>query len=299
MRMWTRLLPVCVTLGLALACTPEATIAFPGHARAPAATPSPSAFPTAAAPTVLPAATPRSVDGWHDWPVVPVVPTSVQAIYDRGQALGNDPHAFSVLGDCQSEPDVFLGVYDRDPQTVAALPADLQATVAYFAGSFDRPSPTVRGGTTAAALLLADWTQGMYGCQANETPLACELRLHRPAFALVHVGTHYEVRNSIYLQKVVAQLIDAGVVPILVFKADDREGDERINQDYAQLAVQYDLPVWNFWLATAGLPNHGLYTKPDMAFEGPIYLTEAALQVQRTTALQALDAVRRGLRTAP
>jgi hypothetical protein len=293
-------------LCLLAGCTPlaAATLPDPLPSAIPSLPPQPTgtANPAPVLPTATPAssATPRSADGWKSWPQVPDVPGSVRAIYDRGQQLGNAPRAFSVLGDCQSEPDVFLGVYDRDPQTVAALPADLQETVAYFAGSFDRPSPTVRGGTTAAALLWTDWTQGRYGCQPNETPLTCELRIHRPSFALVHVGTHYEVRNMSYLQRVVAQLIDNGVVPILVTKADDREGDDRINHDYALLAVQYDLPLWNFWAATAGLPGRGLYTRTDaLSFEGDIYLTGPALQIQRLSALQALDAVRRALRTVP
>jgi len=192
----------CLLIGLLAACVlpaaqvPAAPSPLPDPSSTallanlpPTATLQPSTTPTE---TLIPSATPRSPDEWKSWPELPAVPGSVQAIYNNGQQLGNDPHAFSVLGDCQSEPDVFLGVYDRDPQTVATLPAGLQETAAYFAGSFDRPSPTVRSGSTAAALLWAEWTEGKYGCRPNETPLTCELRIHRPSFAFVHVGTHYE-----------------------------------------------------------------------------------------------------------
>ena len=53
--------------------------------------------------------------------------------------------------------------------------------------------------------------------------------------------------------------MDAGVVPILATKADNREKDERINRDMAMLAAEYDLPLWNFWAALSDLPDRGLY----------------------------------------
>ena|SRR5689334_12659567 len=39
---------------------------------------------------------------WMSWPVNPVVTQHVREIYHLGQSLGNDPHGFSILGDCQS-----------------------------------------------------------------------------------------------------------------------------------------------------------------------------------------------------
>ena len=92
---------------------------------------------------------------WQYWPVLPVVPQYVRDIYQNGQSLGNNPHAFSVFGDCQSEPKVFLGIYETDPQAIAGLPPNLQETVTWFIGSFNRASPTVGGGTTTGALLWA------------------------------------------------------------------------------------------------------------------------------------------------
>jgi hypothetical protein len=295
------------------AASPPASTALPGPtassraASSPSPQPSPTFTPTppdpgATLPIAAPSATPLpalSAEDWKSWPEVPVVPGLVSLIYQTGQQMGNDPHAFSVLGDCQSQPDLFLGIYDRDPQSAAGLPAELQETVANFAGSFDRPSPTVRGGTTAAALLWPDWTQGKYGCRKDETPLTCELRIHRPSFAILHVGTHYEEREINYLNRIIAQLISRGVVPLLATKADDREGDERVNRDYAVLAVQYNLPLWNFWAATSELPDRGLYTRTEVRYQGDVYLTEAARAIHRYSALQALNAVWRAAAGVP
>ncbi len=66
-------------------------------------TPVPSLTPS---PTFDPAA-------WTVLPVVPQLDERVKAIYQRGQELGNDPRAFSKIGDCGSTPAWFLGDFDR------------------------------------------------------------------------------------------------------------------------------------------------------------------------------------------
>jgi hypothetical protein len=227
--------------------------------------------------------------------VVPVISDHARQIYLLGETLGNDPHAFSVFGDCQSEPDVFLGIYETDAHAIASLPQSLKETVAWFSGSFNRLSPTVRGGTTAGALLWDGWTQDEFTCTIYDTPLNCELRIHKPSFVIIHVGTHYENRNEIYMRTILDQLIAKGVVPILASKADDRELDEHVNTQYAQLAVEYNIPFWNFWAAVDGLLNRGLYTRPDATYQGDLYLTDEAAALQRISALQVLDIVHRAV----
>jgi hypothetical protein len=246
-------------------------------------------------PTLLPSALFLDPANWHKWPVIPVVPEYSRQIYLLGQSLGNDPHAFSVFGDCQSEPKFFLGIYETDPQAIAALPSNLQETVAWFSGSFNRSSPTVRGGTTTGALLWDQWHQNKYTCTIYETPLQCELRIHKPSFVIIHVGTHYENRNEDYMRSILDQLIAAGVVPILASKADDRELDEHVNAQYAQLALEYSIPFWNFWAAVESLPNRGLFTRPDATYQGDLYLTDESAAIQRLSALQVLDIVRRAI----
>jgi hypothetical protein len=299
-----------------LAAPISTAISLPGHSSQPSPTSSPTPqpiFPTTPTETALPSQTLEpsatstsdptplaavlSVDpaDWGNWPVLPIVSKRARQIYQTGQSLGNDMHTFSIFGDCQSEPDVFLGIYETDPLLVAELPSSLQETVAWFAGSFYRQSPTMKGGTTTGALLWPPWHQNKYTCTLYESPLQCELRIHKPAFVIIHVGTHYESHNQDYMRKILDQLIAAGVVPILATKADDSELDQHVNAQYAELAVEYDIPFWNFWAAVIELPNRGLYTRPDAKFQGDIYLTDEAVAIQRTSALQVLDRLRRAV----
>jgi hypothetical protein len=230
-------------------------------------------------------------ENWKSWPVFPVgLSEAMREVHARGQENGLNDQAFSILGDCQSEPDLFMGVYDRDPAVVAALAAHLRETVAHFKGSFDRYSPTVAGGTTEGALLWHAWNTNEEGyCQLYENPLQCELRYHQPIIAFIHVGTHWEARNEQYLREIIEILIDNGTVPVVVTKADNRELDERVNSNYVRLAAEYELPVWNFWASVQDLPNQGMVLDSDM------YLTDEALAVHRLGALEMLDWLYRAL----
>ena len=265
---------------------------------APSRTPRPATkASTIVLPTLKPSSTPLAdftpfdVDAWKEAPVIPNVDPSIQAIYQYGQTLGNDPHAFSIFGDCQSRPADFFGVFETDPAVVQELPPELQETIANFQGSFNRESSTAQDGTTPGSLLWTQWHRGEYGCTFAETPVECELRVHRPSFVIIQIGTHFESRNTEYLREVILQLMDAGVVPILATKADNREKDERINRDMWDLASEYDLPLWNFWAEVSDLPNRGLYTRDDRPLQGDIYLTDEALLRHRMTGLEALNAV--------
>ncbi|MEX2161185.1 MAG: hypothetical protein WD751_04645 [Anaerolineales bacterium] len=251
------------------------------------ATPTPAAQPAA---SEVSSATPAATADWKSWPMLPTVSAELKAVYQLGLENGNDPHAFSILGDCQSQPDVFLGLYDSDPAAVADLPDHLQETVRFFSGSFDRYSPTVKDATTTGALLWGEWNDNKEGlCEPGETPLDCELRVHRPSIVIIHIGTHWETRNYKYLTIIVEKIIEHGAVPVLATKADDRELDERVNEDVAALAEELGLPVWNFWAAVQGLTIGGL--DPDSTWE----LTGEALEIHRLSALEALDAVWRAV----
>ncbi|MDP1545630.1 MAG: hypothetical protein Q8L87_06370, partial [Anaerolineales bacterium] len=94
-----------------------------------------------------------------------------------------------------------------------------------------------------------------------------------------------------YLRKIITQLINRGVVPILATKADNRELNHRVNRDMALLASEFNLPLWNFWSAVSALPNRGLYTRSDRPLQGDIYLTDEAQEIHRITGLEALNIV--------
>ncbi len=230
-------------------------------------------------------------DEWKDLPVLPEPAESIREIYQLGITLGNDPNAFSIFGDCQSRPADFFGVFETDPLLMESLPDELRETVEHFNGSFNRESPTSQDGTTPGALLWDQWHRGQFGCTFAETPVDCELRNHRPSFVIIQIGTHFESRNTEYLRKIIAQLIDNGVIPILATKADNRELDDRVNRDMALLADEFNLPLWNFWASLSDLPDRGLYVMKGREEQGAVYLNEEAQAIHRMTGLEALDIV--------
>ncbi len=241
---------------------------------------------------------------WESLPVIPTISDTVLKIYQAGQKDHNDPHAFSKVGDCETSSPYFLADFDLGQKAYnLGSYQDLQTTIDYFAGSFGRTSLAAGTGYSAASVLseiMSDPKQ----CRPDEIPLACEFRLHRPSFVLVMFGTNdYANSRSAfegYLKMIINYSIQYGVVPVLATKADNREGDMSINALIAEVAHEYDLPLWNFWAAVQALPDHGLKDDgihltyfPDH-FNDPAAM-QYAFPVRNLTALQVLDALQKAV----
>lgn len=238
---------------------------------------------------------------------MPVVPAAVSGrvreIFAHGQERGLDPQAFSKVGDCEATPTWFLGDFDLGAQYYSLGEYTyLEGAIANFQGSFERQGLATYRGFTAASALTTLWADPKQ-CQPGETPIDCEVRLHRPAFALVMLGTndvHYLDSFEANLRRILDDLIEQGVVPILATKADNLEGDYAINAVIARTAYEYELPLWNFWAAVQPLPDHGLQedgshlTWAGNHFDDPLRM-QAAWPWRNLTALQTLDAVWRGV----
>lgn len=266
--------------------------------------------------TVLPNSPtiPASID-WMNLPVIPTVSQTARSIYLRGIEMGNDPHSFSKIGDCQSISTYFLSYFDMPGLYNLGDYAPLQKTIDWYSGSFSRDSLAVKGGFNAAAILSplrADPKQ----CKPNENPIMCEFRLHNPSIAIISLeewwAGHPENYES-YLRQIIEYSIDQGVVPIIATKADNLEGNYLINQTIAKLAQEYDIPLWNFWAAIQSLPNHGLIAVDSSGavdmfhlthsegyyFYNDLAATQSGWSIRNLTALQALNAVKRGLTNQP
>jgi hypothetical protein len=235
------------------------------------------------------------------------VSNSARELYQRGQDAGNNPRAFSKIGDGEISADWFFTAFDLG-QGYYDLGAhqDLAAVIEYFAGSFGRIGVAAKRGFNTARILdpaMSDSTV----CQSAETPLACELRLERPAFAILSLGTNQVWQPEEFevgMRQILNILVSQSVVPILSTKGDNLEGDHRINRTIACLAQEYDLPLWNFWSAIQPLPNHGL--QPDLEhltygitdFDDA-HAMQSAWAIRNLTALQVLDAVWRAVTARP
>lgn len=252
--------------------------------------------------------TPLPQDFWKKLPVIPdTISDRVREIYKNGLELGNNPQVFSKIGDCNSSAPAFLVGFDNEYELGDY--SYLQPTISYFQGSFERSSFVAKGGMNSSGLLTTLWANEK--CAYNETPLDCQYRLDKPSFAIISIGTNegwFINKDSTSFERnmriIIEGTINKGIVPILATKADNLEGDNSVNETLARLAMEYEIPLWNFWAATQPLPDHGLrdsnghlnsisYTTfTDFTM---YYSLECGMQIKNLTALQMLDFLRKQL----
>ncbi|MBI5713227.1 MAG: SGNH/GDSL hydrolase family protein [Chloroflexi bacterium] len=269
-------------------------------------TPSPTPTITLTPTLVVPTQPPAAANGYVP-PLPPNASRHAREIYARGLAAGNNPHAFSKVGDCHSTFPNFLGEYDTPNMYNLSAQYDyLRATIIQFKGSFAHESMVASNGDTLDAMLDPKWANPNV-CKSGETPLECEVRTHKPSIMFVSLGTneflytsdHYESQ----MRRLIYYLLDHGVVPIIATKADNREFTNYLNPINARLAKEYEVPFWDFWSAVQSLPNHGLaenyihlsYSTRIFYFDDPAAL-QLGWTIRNLTGLQALDAVWRGVR---
>lgn len=263
-----------------------------------------------AASTQAAAATPRptlAADEWKTLPIVPTVSDAMREVYKRGLEMGNDPNAFSKVGDCQTNTGFYLVDFDHEGwYSLGSEYAYLQDTINYYEGSYSRTSLAMRDGYNVAAVLTplrADPKQ----CEKGENPIQCEFRLHNPSIAIISLETNFNDRPADdygkYMRQIIEYSLEQGVVPILATKGDNLEGDNSINAEIANIAVEYDIPLWNLWAALQPLPNQGHDTELNddfhlsfsrNFFDQPKNML-SGWPWRNLTALEALDAVRKGL----
>jgi hypothetical protein len=300
---------ILLSIMLLAACTSAPTATSQPESR-PSSTPEATETEVVIAATEASAPTPRPTlapDEWMTLPVVPAVTDTAREIYARGQELGRDPTHFSKVGDCQTNTGFYLVDFDHEGwYSLGEEYAYLQDTVDYYQGSFSRTSLAMRDGYNVAAILTplrADPKQ----CEKGENPIQCEFRLHNPSIALISLETNFNGRPADdygkYMRQIIEYSIEQGVVPILATKGDNIEGDHSINAEIAEIAMEYDIPLWNFWAALQPLPNQGHDTELNDGFHLSFarnFFDQSDNMLsgwpwRNLTALQALDAVRRGL----
>lgn len=242
---------------------------------------------------------------WQEWPVLPVVSEHAVEIYRAGIAQGNDPKHFSKVGDCQNIHQYFLGLYDSTgTYRLGEKYEYLQETLDYFSGNWSRLSEAVRTGFNVASV-LAPLQANPENCLPVETPLACEIRIWNPSIVIISMETWTAERPvqayDDYLRQIVEYAISKNVLPIVATKADDLEGDNSINQIIANVAADYDIPMWNFWAATQPLTDQGLEEDRFHLTNGPNFFDSAESMdlgwpVRNLTGLLTIDTVWRAVR---
>ena len=242
------------------------------------------------------------------FPAVGNATARARAIFLEGRAMGNNPHVLAKVGDCSSEHWYFLKPLSWGEYNLGSY-GYLEGVINQFRESFGYDSQADHNGFNANSVLAPEWANP-YQCQQGESPLQCEFRLHKPSVAIIMFGTSdllvmAPAEFDFYMRNIVQESIDAGVIPILsTFPGNMNFWNRTIlyNQIIVRIALDYDIPLINLWLALEQLPNHGL--EPDGFHLGePPYGTSCIFgdpymsygyNVRNLVTLQTLDNVWRG-----
>jgi uncharacterized protein YraI len=235
--------------------------------------------------------------------VVPASAVSPRAreIFLQGQAMGNDPHSFIKVGDCNSDSDVFLNASFQYNQYDLGPYAHLQTTIDFFSSSFGRFSPSASPGFSILSVMDPMYREAQY-CHDWISPLECDFHYFRPSvvFIMPMAGDVYGLTDYQYaagLDQVVNFAIAHGAIPVLVtFPVSEREN--AINGTLRSTAAAYGVPLIDFAAAAAGLPDRGLVPGDTVHLSGGNFISFNGEQdrygftLLNLLALQMLDQLR-------
>lgn len=223
---------------------------------------------------------------------------NVRALYTAGLKKGNNPTAFSALGDSTIAGGLFLERFS-DKNVKLGDFAYLQPALIAFRDSFTRTSASVRIGLHSWTALNPVWADKKR-CEPNENGIDCEFRLNKPSILFIHLGAN-DTANSVFdknMRKIVEHVMTAGVVPVLITKAEPPDSNTKANNDSLRaIAKIHNVPLIDFDKLTATLPAYGLgednvhmtnFGKPD--YNNPA-LFKSGHAMHNLVALIALDAI--------
>jgi hypothetical protein len=225
---------------------------------------------------------------------VPAITARQRAIYQAAARAGKDPAMFTVIGDCNSQPAVYLRRISTGEYDVSRIDPRLQRTVARFAPAFGRISLAAKGGFGTAAMLDPLWADGAL-CGTKQGPFECEVWVSRASIVFIELGTGDQLAWQNFennYRPLIKLALAKGALPVLVTKADDIEvaggaTSGFLNAIIRKLAREYEVPLLDFHAATRALPNLGLLDEGDKDF----HLSEAGIYRHIECTLQTLTAI--------
>lgn len=218
--------------------------------------------------------------------LTPTIRANVRDAFQRGKAKGLNAGVFSKLGDCMTENPYFLvpfgdGDYDLGQHT------DLKPVVERFSAApartgdwkdnaFGTLSLSAAGGFNVAAPLDPTWSNPEW-CKNSESPIECEFRVARPAYAVIMFGTNDVAATdadafNYYLRTLIKDSLDAGVVPIMStfpHRPEDPGKTLLFNRIAIAAARDYQVPVMNLYRALEALPDRGVNTADTIHLNAP------------------------------
>jgi hypothetical protein len=258
-------------------------------------------------PALVPSTGAYSTINLGAYPIIPINLGQARQIYERGRLRGMGSNTVAKVGDCISDNQYFLSPFGGKTYYLANY-SYLQSVIDRFSASFPEDSLAAFDGLVTTAVLDPTFANPL-ACLPGETPLQCEYRVHKPGVAIIMFGAQDLLFTSpeqfdLNLRHIVHETIQAGVIPVLsTFPGNLKEWDQSIqyNQIVVQVALDYQIPLMNLWLALEGLPNHGLSQDgrhPSVPITEAGDLSPANLQrgypLRNLVTLQSLDVVLRG-----
>ena len=245
--------------------------------------------------------------------VVSSIGGGARVIYLNGQAAGNQRNVFSKVGDSLSDTPNFLrglgGSYNLRGY------GSLLPMIQFFSsGNALGGNPFVSGSISARASwgevsVLDPGSADPGRCNGGETPVACEMRVVKPAVVIIMIGTNDSPAfpPDVFggrLRQIVETCIQANVVPILSTLPPRAQYNDNIiayNQVITSMANSYGIPLTDLYSALVNLPDHGYgsdgihLSVPPGGASATVDFTPENLQYGSTmrnlTVLQILDSV--------
>jgi hypothetical protein len=235
-----------------------------------------------------------ATDARADWTAAPAVAkidkaTKHKAITTlrRGSRLGNRANVLAKVGDSLSQSPAYLQGLGCG-QWAPGRYSGLRSTVNYFSArqlhgkssECTRVNSFSRNSAATRVLRPSSWAinpgdTADPSCLPQESPLVCEIRLDRPAYVVILLGTNDVTIGQIVqgdpvpqyvanISQIVSTSRHLGVVPIVTTvpprndSAAAEASTEEANAGLWQLAADRHVPLINLWRAIVPLPNHGL-----------------------------------------
>ncbi len=200
----------------------------------------------------------------NNYPIVPISTGRAREIFERGLLRGIDAHSISKVGDCISDNLYFLSPFGWEQYNLGVY-SQLREVIEYFSESLAQDSLAAYDGLVTSAVLDPIFANPD-ACMPGESPLRCEYRVRQSSMAIIMFGAQDLLFTSTEdfdrnLRQIIHETIEAGVIPILsTFPGNTSMWAKSLefNRIVVQIAVDYDIPLMNLWLALENLPNHGL-----------------------------------------
>ncbi len=195
-------------------------------------------------------------------------------IFLKGKQLGNRANVFSRVGDSITYSGYFLKPFGLGQYDLGQYRAELEPVIQYFSqanardGNSFANSPLAAGNGWGADRILQPGYAYTDIC-GNEAPLACEYKRVKPCLALIMIGTNDSggvapTEYAANLRRIIEISINMGVIPVVstippkpIDAWNNTRADEW-NMIIRSTARQYDIPLWDYWLALQKAPNQGI-----------------------------------------